>query len=104
VDIILQAAQNTLPNKVITFRKSERLFEKLFRNVTVWSNLQKLNLPQYLLNVRKFRNKTVNTVRKGKKIFCCISWCTEKPSDNHKKLVQNCFKISRVSRMWYFPS
>jgi len=48
VDIIVQAAHDTLPNKVFTVRKSERLFEKLFGNVTVWRNLQKSNLPQYL--------------------------------------------------------
>jgi hypothetical protein len=107
--LFLQAAQSTLPNKVITIRKSERLFEKLFRNITVWSNLRKSNIPQYLLNFRQFRNKTVNIVCKGKQLIgCCISWWTEKPRDNHKQLVQNCFKISRVclhrSWSWSLPN
>ena len=73
-NILLKAAADSIPNKVITVRKMDppwinNAVRRAIRKRNRLNNrAKKTNLPEHWAKFRKFRNKTVNLVRQQKQV------------------------------------
>ena len=74
-NILLKAAADSIPNKVITVRKMDppwinNAVRRAIRKRNRLNNrAKKTNLPEHWAKFRKFRNKTVNLVRQQKQVY-----------------------------------
>ena len=74
-NVILQAAGETIPNKIITVRKTDppwmngAIRRAIRKRNRFQRQAKKSNLPVHWANFRKSRNKTVNIIRRQKELY-----------------------------------